>query len=646
MVLDAQGAAALLNSVQQIDHAIRRIDVSIQEVLRHVGYDLSKVEGQVGKVGTAAKRVTKEITEDGKVLLKSQLDGLDNMSIGWTNVGRKAHQVLERIERHPAMKVLAGNPDKAGVITGQFGGIERGFDRMRSKIFSSLSVGGILGVLLFGRSEDARFKSDAAVVLSTLQQTGTGAEKFIGGLATRAEELHTAYKLSINEVFSTGFHALTEHGLGVAQALQQVQLRADGTKGSMTELMFWLDKFNDAPAGTTANAAASIVADSGMQFDEAVKVMAKLNTLTRDTGVNYRLLAGAISQASSALRLQTQDASGLAVAYLSMRKGLAGALPGQGAGHDAFLSKTAMGAVGGLSQRIAGFSDPVMAFLGQDIAKKQGLGDIGGIEALYQFQTGFRNQKTQPGFNPLIATVNSMLETVRGMGGSTAERSFALQRGPFGLGRDEALALADSGNLSAEQFVAANPEFVKKVETALGQQDAKTDTVEQLLSKIEGLLRAIGTGLINILAQTFSLLRSGFNALSAYLDGDFAGGSAILKVASKNFSVQGDLDRIAKAGIEVYKEAGQTVDTTNQAPDSVGLDSPAVQRELGNRGRLPGPRGAGFRPLISVPMGPLLPATIDSGRAVFNAAEYVFELIVKPKNTGTATTGSDQAGQF
>ena len=608
--MDAAEAARIRRELEEMNRLLQKGGDLFEKLLKGAGVELGHIKGKVDEIGEAGEEAMVDIgvaTEDYVDLAISKFDELD------ARLGRfrdEAKREFEALERTPFFKVLAGDPDRPGLISGaRGGGAMSTVTDLQRNLFSGTAFGaygGIIGLLLTGYDREQTLRAGAAQALAVFEQVSSGAKQHIGDVAGRSAGLQADLFTNAEE-FKTVFTSMSAASVGPTSAFETFDNRVRGFGHTVAEATIAYDKLYQVGVGFTAQAAAKLVEDTGRSFGSAAMEVAKMEHTAQAAGINVRMFVDNIMQATSALRLHRQETDDVVRVYHSMSAAVEQMFPGS---DKSFIAKSAAGALSGLPGFIQGASKPFQALIGREM-----FGSEDPFENIFRLQTAAQDKNNKDFLSSFISATQGLVAGVQAS--SFAKMELLQQQGmPAELARIFLQISEDTmqRGMSSEEVLSRYGADLSK---ALSNEFDKRTPFERFADEIKGAVAALGNLLLQVLTSILRVLISGFGAI-LYLDPDiFKKGldishRAIVEAGSKLGDSASSLE---KAGFSVLKSVYLDIPFT---PESVGKKQTAGQKA---RSEIINPVN-----LLEAGGNPALALTIGG-------AKYLLRLVVKPEIT-------------
>lgn len=511
MVLTPREARELVESVTRIERSIRNIATSVEEATRKTTSGLDEVNRKVEKVGQTG-------VEAAKAIAKEHANTIRLMTDGWSDFESEAKAAIDavkskmnEIERHPGIKMLFGNPDGPGMISGQRGGMFSAIGSlakdMQTEVMSVMPVGGLIGLLLSGGKLNIKDNVLGQQVLGTFQQSMRSSSTDIKAFGARLQDLETDFGKGSNVIqrYTSTLQNLAAAGVTEDQALQRVGGATTKLGSDIAGALTALDKHFELAQGQAAQFATVMMRDMGISLSDATYKLQELGDAFRGNGASAATFIGTLLQGASSIRMQATEVSDLVKTYGTLHNAVSQLAPGMS---PQAVTESSLRAFGGLTQSVSGFGDVQKAFLG----RAMGLGGGDPFKAITQFETGASGDTPIKRTEFLTNLVSKMTELGKSQGGSDIgrlEHVFKHSR-MFNLPSEVARALAGAafsgpGGTTAQPGTKAFEDAMQSVTALMEKQQ---DPMVKLVENLQKVVASLGTLLISLLSGMIGVMAS------------------------------------------------------------------------------------------------------------------------------------------
>jgi hypothetical protein len=320
--------------------------------------------------------------------------------------------------------------------------------------------------------------------------------------------------------FKAGLANFAGGGFGeVDVKAKDVGVAISGLKDNALEAAFGLDLFFEVAAGTTAKNASTLAVDMNMSLKEGVKHTQDLYVETRNWGVSYGVVIGAIMQSTSALRMMGVEKNALMGAGERMTSGfMQSGMSKQRAG------TLAMGSLGALGGAFANMPMGWQAHIGKDVGRRLG-GDnanLTGMQSIYKMNTGFGGLgKAAPGqFTAILGAITNFATSRTG--GKDEDMWMMLTQG-MGFSKQVAqgiIALNKDNKGSARLSAKQRKEHLAEIRKSFGKEITKTPPQLLALRELNNTFAKIGGALLISIIGGFASMYGGILALYGAFTGE------------------------------------------------------------------------------------------------------------------------------
>ena len=457
----------------------------------------------------------------GQAWTKELEDGGDALIDTSESLGRRMGRALTAPLRTSLSDTIRHYKDEIRTLGRQFdervlrgadkaGGMFEGLQNLNRTLFAGLPFGGILGVMLFGRMQEAEYFSKAQQAGQVLQRSGQLGGRIIGQLTADIRTLEQTIP-GIAQNFMAANSAIAEMGFTGHDAATSIDQGLDGARDTVLNLTVAMDRFFEVGAGESAKFAAQIAQNTNGSLKESVELVRDIGLAVQDTGISFNVMLGSIMQVTSALRLQTnelEEAKDIATAIQQAQAGFrAEGIADQRAG--------ALAAAG--LQGIAGALNNMRIGLKAVIGERMTQGRVTGLGAVRQFETGMRSMEENPQFfrraiSEIIrmshqearGDVNIQYEVLKQLFNLTAEQAQTLL----------AIQTATKEGLPLEKATEQNMDALTK---AFRDEGLKQSVFKQMINRLIQVVAKVGASLLDVIVSGLEMLVASVTYLAKFL---------------------------------------------------------------------------------------------------------------------------------
>ena len=437
---------------------------------------------------------------------------------------------------------------------------------------TAMSPLGILTALVMAGNATQRGDADARKIMRQFDAVGdTRGTGGFGGL--RLARISASLGKEFGADLRSSAARFAADGYGHADAFQKTGKLIVGLRDNALEMATGLDYAFKTASGEVAGFATKLSTDLNISLGKSVRLVRDLGVGARDSGISFSAYMGYITAATSALRLFNIEDGGagtLAGAFGRMRAGFMGrGMSSQKA------SQLAGEGIQGLASSQANLSTGLKAVLGQRIGQSMGL-NLGGLGALYQFETGFSEHKGKMGgsnfFQKYIDSLSGMLKTF----GGRDEQYHAL-KSLMGFTPATAQAFLEYQKDIANGLT--GPQKKKREEelaAALKKQASETPAYIRLLNEIKTALTTLLVALTVAIVSGISIIYESIKGLTALLIEvlpDSLGGDKLrsaLQAKGFEFDAGASMQRIMEAEKKFGGAWKAASESANKIPGNIG----------------------------------------------------------------------------
>jgi len=293
-------------------------------------------------------------------------------------------------------------------------------------------VQGVVGMMLFGKMREEEIRSNVEKIAQTTEQAGSRGINAVRGLQGQLRALENEIP-GISEAFAGTISSLSSVGFTGEDMMQKTGNSIKGVRDSVVSLGTALDRTFEQAAGTAGKFAASLAVDTNGSLRETMNIVRDMGLAVRDTGLSFQQMQGAIMQVTGAMRLQlnSQEES---LAVLEQIQDAQAGFEAQGMSAQR-AGQLATAGVSGAAQALTGISEGLKAVMGQRMSG----GDAQGLDAIMQFETGFRGGDLEGEF--FQTSMEEVLKMSNEIGGGERSAQYKVLKDMFGMNAEQAQAM-------------------------------------------------------------------------------------------------------------------------------------------------------------------------------------------------------------
>ena len=391
------------------------------------------------------------------------------------------------------------------------GGFFTGLQRLNSTVFANLPFGGILGVMLFGRMQEAQFFAKAQQAAQVIQRSGSMGRQMVQQLTTDIRTLEQSIP-GISSNFASSNAMLAELGFTGRDATQAITQGLEGARDTVLNLSVAMDRFFELGAGEAMKFSATIAQNTNAALKDAVQLVRDIGLSVQDTGVSFTSMLGTIMQVTSALRLQTnelKEAEGVAVMIQRAQAGFRAA----GISSPERAGAIATAGLQGIAGALSGMQVGLQAVLGERMTG----GRAQGLQAIMEFEQGFRGRGENQQF--FVRSIEEIIKLSDEIGKGDPARQYQVLKSLFGLNAEQAQTLmaiqrSSQEGLPIEQAAAKNMDALNK---SFRDEALKQDLFRTLTNRLIQVVAKLGSSLLDVIVSGLESLIASITYLTKYL---------------------------------------------------------------------------------------------------------------------------------
>lgn len=419
-------------------------------------------------------------------------------------------------------------------------------------------IGGIIGLMLAGRMEDAKFDAIGQVAAQAFDRIGGSGKAFAADMGHAARELSSRSMAAEGDLaqITTAFAST---GMSAKEAMAHIEgfssILGGSVGSSLVVASLAADKALELPAGTMAKMSGTMAQGFNTSAKDAFTQLMNIGSAAEKAGMDMTTFMSQTMEASGALRML--HANGMEVG--EMQLGMAQKMQKSGLS-AAYSQQYAAAGVQSAAQGIAGLGVGLSAVIGEKMGLAPGGG--GGLDAWYAMKSGQKEAREGGASLSPEKIAGQLADMARENGRGRAEQVYFLTQltGTTVAGAEATLDVGDSVKTGKKP----SKESLEKMRVGLSNEAEKTEEIGRFLKEIRDGMLHIGSGLlgmvIDVLKAIFHVVAGGFN----WIMGERGEGSK----SARYFSAVGDdmknlgdhagevVDGAVKAGAGVIKILG------------------------------------------------------------------------------------------
>lgn len=408
---------------------------------------------------------------------------------------------LKGLARDVDQRALRGR-DKAG-------GMFEGLATLNRTVFAGLPFGGILGVMLFGRMQEAEYFSKAQQATQVFQRAGSIGRATFRELVADIRPLEQAIP-GIAQAFAASNAAAAEMGFTGADAAMRVNSSIEMARDNVRNLATAMDLHFEAGQGASMKFAATIAQNTNAELRESVELVRDIGLAAQNNGLSFNAMLGSVMQTTSALRLQTNEMSEVRDIALAIAQAQAG-LRAQG------FSRQGAGAVAtsGL-EGIAGIMSTMQIGLKSVLGERMTDGQDRGLEAVMRFEQGFREQSGSSFFQRALGEIMSLSKE---LGRGDPAQQYQVLKALFGMSAEQAQVLmaiqrANDEGLSVAEATSRHSGALNR---AFKDEALKQSTFRTMMNQLIQVVAKFGSSLLDAVVSGLEVLVASVAYIGKYI---------------------------------------------------------------------------------------------------------------------------------
>lgn len=393
----------------------------------------------------------------------------------------------------------------AGRVTGTMANVMTGSSRaseaigqigtsLASLIPTAGGIGGLLGLMISGKVEDAKFDAVGAVAQQAFDRVGGASDAFKQRITNTSRSLSAASMANIEDLSNVAA-AFASTGVSAEEAQQRIQGFSSVAGRDVIAASLAMDKSLELPAGTMAKLSGTMAGFGNTDAATAIVALNKVGQAARESKMDMVAFTQSTMETSSALRFLNANLEGIGAAQLGMSKNMM-----TGGADKKFAQQYAAAGTGAAMQAIPGMSIGMSSVIGQ----RMGMGD-NPLDAWYQLQGGDPNKmgKNNQRKPEEIAMELGRLAEEKAPGNRAAQVHMLMQlTGTSKQGADAMLDMEEAMKKGAEP----TKNQMAKLNDAFRSETEKISAIETLLKEIKNHMNNIGSGMLTLIVSSLKVL--------------------------------------------------------------------------------------------------------------------------------------------
>lgn len=637
--VDMAEALALFTEIAKKQEKSYELDIKRKEE----AIKIKEIDKERHESWVEMDRLNKERAEQQRL----ELEMVKESATFWDKLKQSSHDFADNLAKAGNIRIAQGVRTGSQVMLGNadLGGAMSSVAGQLSQLAPTAAVGGLIGMMLHGRMEDAKFAAVGQVAAQQFDAIGGAGKKFAGDMAGLSRTL-SVYGMGAALDVAAVTASFASLGVKASEAQAKVQGFTGILKGDLIEATLAADKAFEMSAGSMAKMSSTMARDFNISAKEAFINLMNIGTAAERAGQNATVFMQQTMEAASSLRLLNANMDAVSQTQLNMTN----SMRDRGV-NDQFAGSYAASGTQSAMQGISGMSVGLSAIIGER------LGFGSGLDAWYSMKSGSGASARGDKQLDTIAIMQEMRGIVGGLSSNRAEQAYALQ-GLFGVdtaGADTILDIMEEVNSSGE----ISAESQKKLNEAFKTESQKTNQLLLDIKIIQDGFAHLSSGLMTLMVSgiksVFDMIASLYYLFKSFTETDekakagyFAKsyGYAELAEDQQRYSDAGmkninlGIDEITKGTGKAWGDLGLGESKTNKANQArFYINSGNELLNRASHGDHSDPNSG----LKSQAAGVINAASggVAPGSAIVDAGGFVFELLFKGKNTGkTFNNGS------
>lgn len=394
------------------------------------------------------------------------------------------------------------------------GGFIEGLRSLNRTVFSGLPFGGVLGVMLFGEMRKEEAASTAQQVMQVLENAGGLSRAQIASVEDEIRRLQISIP-GIEAAFRAANASAAQLGFTASDLERDVGHAIDGVQDNVRNLSIAMDRFFEVADGTSMQLGATIAINTNTPLREALELTRNIGLAAQDSGISFTVMSAAIAQATSSMRLQTnelKEAQGITEAIRRAQ----GGFQGEGMQQQRAGALAASG-IQGVAGALANLSVGLKAVMGQNMTG----GATRGLDAVYDFERGFRGARTggASGEGFFVNTMTEMLQMSGRIAGGDEAKQYHVLKELFGLNAEQAqtlMALQRNGQDQKSIADEANNHLDRLNKVFMSEGEKQSEFLRMQKELID-IVAVLGTNLLDAMLTGFESLTAAVTFMVGYL---------------------------------------------------------------------------------------------------------------------------------
>lgn len=465
-----------------------------------------------------AKAVSDAYKEVNIETAKLSKDAIDRMKGEKAELGL-LHRLSDAASKY--VDTMAAKGKVGAAASGTFAEVFTGGKNIKesiSSIGSSLmsllptmgSLGGLLGLIISGKVEDAKFAAIGQISKQAFDTVGGASAEFGKRMVGLSRDLSKAAMINVEDLAAVST-AFAQTGVRASAAQAKIEGFSNEAGNDLMAASLSMDKALELPAGTMVKLSGTMAQMFNTSAKESFITLTNIGHAAMDAGGNMTTFMQQAMDAASALRLL--NANGLQVADMQYKL-MQTTMGHLGPGSAVFAQQYAAAGAASAAQSIGGLGVGLSAIVGE----KLGYGS--GLDAWYGMKSPNAQSRGGKQIDP-EAVAMELAKIAQGATSNRSEQVYMLQQ-LTGSTTGGAEAMLDIGK-AMEASQKPSEEQLKMMKESLRSESEKTSSIDITLAQIKDGLQHIGSGFLAVIISSLKLLhaslRWGIDTIVAHMPG-------------------------------------------------------------------------------------------------------------------------------
>lgn len=569
----AQSIKDELTTLTSVASALREIIVSRKEVAG-AEKEIIELEKESARLKLEATKAYSDTSKETREKAKETIEhnrALEKQLGLFSQLGKEVSKINDSVSNMKGIGQIYGR------TTGTLAEISTGHSTMAQSVqaigsrISSLvptagGVGGLLGLMIYGKMKEAEFHALGETAIQQFDQVGGKMSAAMEGRITNLGRQMTVSSMIAKGDLMAVANAFAQTGVSAQEAGVPIEGFSKKLGGDLMFASLAADKALEMPAGTMAKMAGMMSTHFNTSAKEAFNQLMNIGEAAKSAGMNAALFMQQVLEASSALRLLNANGESVGQMQLNFTRQMIAA------GHDKrFAAAYAAEGTKSAIQSIANLQVGMSAVVGERM-------DMGtGLDAWYAMKSGHQDARGGKQLDP-GAVASELAKMAHENGRTRAEQVYFLtQLTGSTVGGAETILDAGqeydkTGSLSKQAVAGLNKAFQTEAE--------KTSSIERHLAELKDAFAHVGVGLLSAVVNTLRMIYHSIMAGIAWVQegkGSDSYKAHMYAISQDQVSIGKSFDQVGK-GLSMAGDAGGRLLKDFGLGGKWGLNSEDVDR--------------------------------------------------------------------